>query len=141
MIFVRFEMRDAGYEVHLRTRIPDLASCHLFVVSKVRLCYNSRMRVTGGEFRGRKLMVPTGDKVRPTQDRVREALFSILMNVIPGAVFIDLFAGSGAVGLDAYSRGAGSVTWVESSLKHVRVLRKKCFNTDAGPRRNCHSGC
>lgn len=81
------------------------------------------MRITGGEFCGRKIMVPAGEKVRPTQDRVREALFSILMNVLPGSVFIDLFAGSGAVGLDAFSRGAGNVVWVESSNRHVRVLR------------------
>ena len=62
---------------------------------------------------GRKLKVPPGDKVRPTQDRVREALFAMLMTVIPDAVFIDLFAGSGAVGIEAYSRGARHVTWVE----------------------------
>ncbi len=80
------------------------------------------MRVTGGEFCGRKLSVPPGDKVRPTQDRVREALFSILMNDVPGALFIDLFAGSGAVGLEALSRGADQVVWVEQNNRHVKVL-------------------
>ena len=82
------------------------------------------MRITGGEMCGRKLKVPPGDKVRPTQDRVREALFSILMNVIPDAVFIDLFAGSGAVGLEAYSRGARSVVWVEKDPRHVALLKE-----------------
>ena len=73
---------------------------------------------------GRKLKVPPGDAVRPTQDRVREALFSILMNVVPDAAFIDLFAGSGAVGLEAYSRGARSVTWVEKEPRHAALLRE-----------------
>jgi len=82
------------------------------------------MRVTGGEFCGRKLSVPPGEKVRPTQDRVREALFSILMNVIKGSFFVDLFAGSGAVGLEALSRGAANVIWVENNNKHIRVLRR-----------------
>ena len=72
---------------------------------------------------GRKLKVPPGDKVRPTQDRVREALFAMLMTVIPDAVFIDLFAGSGAVGIEAYSRGARHVTWVEQDPRNVAVRR------------------
>ncbi|MFO7937416.1 MAG: 16S rRNA (guanine(966)-N(2))-methyltransferase RsmD [Kiritimatiellia bacterium] len=84
------------------------------------------MRITGGEFCGRKLAVPRGDGVRPTQDRVREALFSILMDVIPGTVFIDLFAGSGAVGLEAFSRGAASIIWIENSSRHLRILRQNC---------------
>ncbi|MDA3926645.1 MAG: 16S rRNA (guanine(966)-N(2))-methyltransferase RsmD [Kiritimatiellae bacterium] len=86
------------------------------------------MRITGGEFCGRKLKVPAGDKVRPTQDRVREALFSILMKEIYGACFIDLYAGSGAVGLEAYSRGAEHVVWLEKNSRHLKVLRQ---NVDA----------
>ena len=81
------------------------------------------MRVTGGKFCGRKLSVPSGDKVRPTQDRVREALFSMLMHDVSGALFVDLFAGSGAVGLEALSRGADQVVWVEQNNRHVKVLR------------------
>jgi len=81
------------------------------------------MRISGGEFCGRKLKVPSGEAVRPTQDRVREALFSMLMTVVPDAVFIDLYAGSGAVGLEAYSRGARSVTWVEKDPRHVALLK------------------
>lgn len=82
------------------------------------------MRISGGELGGRKLKVPPGDTVRPTQDRVREALFSMLMNVTLDAVFIDLYAGSGAVGLEAYSRGARSVTWVEKELRNVALLKE-----------------
>lgn len=79
------------------------------------------MRVTGGNLRGRKLRVPRA-AVRPTQDRVREALFSALQTVVSGARVLDLFAGSGAIGLGAWSRGAGSVCWVESNRRVYRVL-------------------
>ena len=72
------------------------------------------MRITGGELRGRILKVPAAGHVRPTQDAVREALFSILMADVPGARFLDLYAGSGAVGIEAWSRGAAHVTWGES---------------------------
>ena len=61
--------------------------------------------------------------MRPTQDRVREALFSMLMTAIPGAVFIDLFAGSGSVGLEAYSRGARAVTWVEQDPRNAALIK------------------
>lgn len=82
------------------------------------------MRITGGEFGGRNLKVPKTDLVRPTQDRVREALFNILQFEVPGADFLDLFAGSGAVGLEALSRGAKSVTFVEQNRTHLKVLRE-----------------
>lgn len=80
------------------------------------------MRVTGGEFGGRKIRVPK-TLVRPTQDRVREALFSSLGERLSNARVLDLFAGSGALGLDAYSRGARSVTWIEEDAQVFRVLR------------------
>lgn len=82
------------------------------------------MRITGGEFGGRNLEVPKSDLIRPTQDRVREALFSILQSELPGAKFLDLFAGSGAVGLEAISRGAKSATFVEANKKHAEILKK-----------------
>lgn len=82
------------------------------------------MRISGGELGGRTLKAPSGDAVRPTQDRVREALFSMLMNVVPDAAFLDLYAGSGAVGLEAYSRGAGKVTWVDKDARHVALLKE-----------------
>ena len=75
------------------------------------------MRIAGGEWRGRALKVPPGDVLRPTQDRVREALFSMLMHETPGAHLLDLFAGVGGVGLEALSRGlvrADVVAWLET---------------------------
>ena len=80
------------------------------------------MRITGGLFRGRVLKVPKSDAIRPTQDRVREALFGILAPEVAGADFLDLFAGSGAVGLEALSRGARSATFVERDRRHLAVL-------------------
>jgi 16S rRNA (guanine966-N2)-methyltransferase len=82
------------------------------------------MRVTGGVLRGREIRVPKGQKVRPTQDRVRQALFSSLAARIPGCRFLDLFAGSGAVGLDAWSRDAAAVCWVEEDARVFEVLSR-----------------
>lgn len=74
--------------------------------------------------RGRTIRVPKGGGVRPTQDMVRQALFSSLAARVPGCRFLDVFAGSGAVGLDAWSRGAGYVCWVESDVRTFRVLEE-----------------
>jgi len=82
------------------------------------------MRITGGEFCGRTIKVPAGDRVRPTQDRVRSALFSMLAAQVPGARVLDLFAGSGAVGLEAVSRGATEAVWVETDRRHVSILKE-----------------
>ena len=82
------------------------------------------MRIAGGEFGGRTLVVPKTGDIRPTQDRVREALFSMLMTEIPGCTFLDLFAGSGGVGLEALSRGAARATFVERDPRHANILRK-----------------
>lgn len=82
------------------------------------------MRITGGEFCGRTLLVPKSDLIRPTQDRVRQALFNIILCEVPDCDFLDLFAGSGAVGLEALSRGAASATFVEQSRKHIEVLNR-----------------
>ena len=70
------------------------------------------------------MRVPAGTLVRPTQDRVREAIFSMLMNDLPGARFLDLFAGSGAVGLEAFSRSGCDVVWVENNRKVSQVTRR-----------------
>lgn len=82
------------------------------------------MRITGGEFGGRNLKVPKSDAIRPTQDRVREALFNIIQFEVAGSEFLDLFAGSGAVGLEALSRGAKSVTFVERERRHLAALKE-----------------
>lgn len=82
------------------------------------------MRVIGGAFRGRRLIGPKGGSVRPTSDRVREALFDILGDLIIGARFADLCAGTGSVGLEALSRGARHATFVEKSRGVVSVLKR-----------------
>jgi 16S rRNA (guanine966-N2)-methyltransferase len=83
-------------------------------------------RIVAGAARGRRLKAPDGTTTRPTSDRTREALFSALESMLGswnGRSFLDLYAGSGAVGLEAASRGASSVVLVESDQKAVRVLR------------------
>ena len=81
------------------------------------------LRITGGALGGRHLRVPPGEGVRPTQDRVREALFNALQPIIGGCAFLDLFAGSGAVGLEALSRGAGRACWVEQERRVFATLK------------------
>ncbi|MAF27477.1 MAG: 16S rRNA (guanine(966)-N(2))-methyltransferase RsmD [Gemmatimonadota bacterium] len=81
------------------------------------------MRIVGGGFRGRKLRAPEGTSTRPTADRVRESIFDLLGPVLPGTVVLDLFAGSGALGLEALSRGAIRAVFVERAQPALRVLR------------------
>ena len=80
-------------------------------------------RVIAGRFGGRRLQAPPGDATRPTADRVREALFSILGTRVQDARVLDLFAGSGALGLEALSRGAAQVTFVETAPAALKALR------------------
>ena len=82
------------------------------------------MRVIAGSHRGRRLNGPQGTALRPTSDKVREALFSILGTQVSGGRFLDLYAGTGAVGIEALSRGASAVTFVESDPKAVQLLRE-----------------
>lgn len=82
------------------------------------------MRITGGMFCGRRLQTAQTAVLRPTQDRVREALFSSLANFVPGAAFLDLFAGTGSVGIEAWSRGAQRICWVEGNRSVFRMLQK-----------------
>ena len=89
------------------------------------------MRIIGGKARGRRLQVPKNG-VRPTPDRVREALCSMLGAEIPDANILDLFAGSGAFGLECLSRGAESVTLVEKNTKHISVLRDNVAKAQVG---------
>lgn len=81
------------------------------------------MRVIAGEFRSRRLVSPPGLATRPTPDRLRESLFSILQAEIEGAVFLDAYAGSGAVGIEALSRGAKSAIFVERDRSAVETIR------------------
>jgi 16S rRNA (guanine966-N2)-methyltransferase len=82
------------------------------------------MRIVAGAARGRRLVAPPCDAVRPTADRVREALFASLMPLLPGASVLDGFAGSGALGLEARSRGAARVTLVERDRRALDALRR-----------------
>lgn len=87
------------------------------------------MRITGGTFRSRAIRAPRGSATRPTSDRVREALFGILTSagVLDGSPpprVLDLYAGTGALGLEALSRGAAEATFVESGREALAVLRE-----------------
>jgi 16S rRNA (guanine(966)-N(2))-methyltransferase RsmD len=81
------------------------------------------MRIIAGTFRSRVLDAPAGLATRPTSDRLRETLFNVLAPRIEGASFLDLYAGSGAVGIEALSRGATKVTFVERAAPALKVLR------------------
>ena len=89
------------------------------VVSKGR-----RMRITGGTWRGRRLRTLPGKEVRPTSDKVRQALFNILGARVTDAAVLDLFAGSGSLGLEALSRGAARATFVETGRRALEVIRR-----------------
>ncbi len=88
------------------------------------------MRIIAGQLRGRRLHRPPGEGVRPTSDHVREALFAILGPSVEGAVFLDLYAGTGAIGIEALSRGASAVTFIEHSPSALRVLGENLNRCD-----------
>jgi 16S rRNA (guanine966-N2)-methyltransferase len=81
------------------------------------------VRIIGGELRGRRLLAPIGGKIRPTSDRVREAIFDILGPAWNFPRVLDLFAGTGALGIEAVSRGAGEVVFVEQGKDALTVLK------------------
>lgn len=90
------------------------------------------MRIVGGRFRGRTLAAPKSQAIRPTADRLRESLFNILAHAygdpLEGARVLDLFAGTGALGIEALSRGAASATFVDADARAVAAIKK---NTQA----------
>jgi len=100
------------------------------------------MRIVGGNHRGRPITVPEGDKVRPTSDRARESLFNILEHgrwaasgsPIAGARVLDAFAGTGALGLEALSRGAGHVTFLELAPLALEAIKLNVAALKEGPR-------
>ncbi len=81
------------------------------------------MRIVGGKYKSRVLLEFKGDKIRPTADKVRESLFNILQNRIYGAEFLDLFCGTGAMGIEALSRGARSVTFNDNSRESITLTK------------------
>ena len=81
------------------------------------------MRVIAGKYRSRRLVAPAGTQTRPTSDRLRETLFNVVAASVEDSAWLDLFAGTGAVGIEALSRGARMVHFVESSSRAVRTIR------------------
>lgn len=92
------------------------------------------IRIIAGELRGRRLKVPAGNDVRPTADRVREALFDILGDTVVGARVLDLFAGSGALGIEALSRGARGASFVERDRRALAALGENLERLGLGAR-------
>ncbi len=90
------------------------------------------MRIIAGRWRGHPIQAPPGDRTRPTRDRVREAWMNMVQPVLADARVLDLFAGSGGLGLEALSRGARSATFVERSGPALRTLRANIAKLDAG---------
>jgi 16S rRNA (guanine966-N2)-methyltransferase len=95
------------------------------------------MRVVAGEVRGRRLQAPAGPRTRPTSDRVREAIFNVLgsLDAVEDAVVADLFAGSGALGIEALSRGARRATFVDHDRAAVTSIRANLASCGFGPDR------
>jgi 16S rRNA (guanine966-N2)-methyltransferase len=90
------------------------------------------MRIIAGFAKGRRLVGPEGSGTRPMTDRAREGLFSSLGDVVAGAAVLDLYAGSGSLGLEALSRGATSVVFVERAGPALRALRRNIAHVDLG---------
>lgn len=99
------------------------------------------MRIVGGQFRGRSIIVPKSDETRPTMDRTREAVFNSLENapwakgedgtsILRGATVLDVFAGSGAYGIEALSRGAEYVTFFEHSAEAIKAIDDNVIKLD-----------
>jgi 16S rRNA (guanine966-N2)-methyltransferase len=88
------------------------------------------LRIIGGRFRSRKLKSVPGLAVRPTPDRLREALFNVLAMRLEGTVFLDAYAGSGAVGIEALSRGAKRTVFIERNPKAIAVIRENLRSLD-----------
>ena len=95
------------------------------------------MRVIAGKAKGIRLCAPKGLGVRPTLDRVREALFNILAERVPGARFLDLYAGTGANGIEALSRGARECLFVDSALESLRIIAKNLEQTRLSAASTC----
>jgi 16S rRNA (guanine(966)-N(2))-methyltransferase RsmD len=82
------------------------------------------MKIISGDLKGRRLINPEGTMVRPTGSRVKEALFSIIGDMIDGATFVDIFCGTGNIGIEAISRGAGRSIFIERNPKVAEILRR-----------------
>jgi 16S rRNA (guanine966-N2)-methyltransferase len=105
-------------------------------------CTVPAMRVVAGTARGRPLVAPPGDRTRPTSDRVREAVFNALWSrgALDGATVVDLFAGSGALGVEALSRGAAHATFVDDDREARRAVQRNLEACGLGERATIASG-
>jgi len=81
------------------------------------------MRIIAGEYRGRIIKMPKDGRVRPTQDRVREAIFNVISKAVPGSKVLDLYAGSGAFGIEAISRGAELAVFSDTNIKCIDIVK------------------
>ena len=98
------------------------------------------MRIIAGDYKGRKLKTPQDKSIRPTPDKVREALFSMLMERMEGSICCDLFAGTGALGLEALSRGAAFCTFCDNSRDSVKLLQENIDHVGAGEKSRVVAG-
>jgi 16S rRNA (guanine966-N2)-methyltransferase len=96
------------------------------------------VRIVAGKWKGRRIAPPSDRKTRPTADRVREAWMSIVQMNVDGARVLDLFAGSGALGIEALSRGAREAVFVEVAPRTVRALKTNLVALEAGPEAIVH---
>ena len=96
------------------------------------------MRIIAGQWRGRRLVAPRGDVARPTADRVREAWMSIINPWLADARVLDLFAGSGALGIEALSRGAASADFVENAVPSLQSIGENLASVGAGDEARVH---
>ena len=99
-----------------------------------RAAQTRELRIIAGQWRGRRWRFPIGPDIRPTPDRVRETLFNWLAPQIRGARVLDLFAGSGALGLESLSRGAAHATFVDADARAVSALHERCMEWSSASR-------
>ena len=95
------------------------------------------MRVITGTARGKKLFSPPDERVRPTLDRVKESVFNMIAFSVPGASVLDLFAGSGALGIEALSRSAKSVVFVDNCIDSLSIVKENLALTSLFPNAQC----
>jgi len=111
-----------------------------------------QLRIISGELRGKKLYPIKGQSIRPTADRVRESIFNILASKLPGQTVLDLFAGTGALGLEALSRGAAFAYFIDNRSEAIRIIRQNlqacrlsqrslAIQWDLGTNLDCLRGC
>ena len=94
---------------------------------------SEKLRITGGSRRGRRLLSPPRDSIRPASDMIRQAVFNMLAAHVPDCVFYDVFAGTGIVGLEALSRGAGRAIFIERDRFMVSLIRRNLGRASFGP--------